>query len=255
MNYVYSITSDTANALLTIKDLRVEIGQSTIATSLDYISAQGDVLTIVFQSALSAADQTTLTAVVLAHQGNAIVDTAVPQLVSLSSDSNDSRDIPKVAIVESDDTFSTAVTHNFCDNTTWPATNDSVWTLGPTAGKTLLLSKAEVQFSHDVALNGTTSIYFDTYAYNPADLPNKILVDRKEYSSILSVLEIGNAHYTMPPVDGFTESMTTVQFNYVRAIPLKSSLGLEVRVSTDSNIEVGGTYVTVSFSTSEIDEL
>jgi hypothetical protein len=67
--YTYSITTDTANALLAADALKEEIGSSSIVTALDYITSLGDVLDIYMKDALSTGDKTTLDGVVSAHTG------------------------------------------------------------------------------------------------------------------------------------------------------------------------------------------
>lgn len=163
--------------------------------------------------------------------------------------------LPKVTVQGPDGDFNTYVTHNFCDNTTWTSTSNSEWICEPSPGKVVYLVWAEVQFTHDISLSGTTSMNFDIWAYDPSNLPNRALVERITYSSIRNALERGNAHYTLDAgVDGETEKITTIKFDYPRAIPLQSSLGMQIRVTTDSHTEVGGTYMTASFITSEEDE-
>ena len=165
----------------------------------------------------------------------------------------ESQQIPKVAIYESEGDFDSVVSHNFADNSTWDdPLNSEFWVL-PDAGKVKFLRKAEVQFTHDIELAGITELYFDILAYNPADLPNRILVQRITYASIKDVLNFGNAHFTMPAVDNLTSSVTTVQFNYPRSIPLNANQGLAVRLSTQNNLPCNGQFVTVSFVTAQED--
>lgn len=161
---------------------------------------------------------------------------------------------PIVSLQDLEGDFNTYVSHNLCDNTTWSATNNSLWALAPTAGNVMYLKKAEVQFTHDVKLKDVTTLYFDTYAYNPLDLPNKVLVDRVSYASLKNVFERGNEHFHAPgfaSAGELTSGLTTVQFNYPRSLPLKSSQGVEVRLSTEGHTEVIGEYCTVAFTCME----
>lgn len=150
--------------------------------------------------------------------------------------------------------FKTYVTHNLCDSSTWPSINDSTWSMAPTPGYVMYVVGAELQFLHDVTLNGVTQVHFDVWVTNPVDPESKVLYERNTYSSIYNVMELGNSHFTMPAVDGFQHSFTTVQFNYPRSIGLKSSMGAEIRITLEGHVEVGGTYATVTFKTKEVAE-
>lgn len=268
----YSILNDTANGLLNVDALKSEIEASAVTIALDSISSAGDVLTISFKAMLDAQNLTDLDNVVAAHEGQTLEKpTSVVQLEQLTPEAK----IPKVAIYEAEGDFNSVVSHNFSDNTTWPANDNSVFVLEPEFGKRMFLKKAEVQFTHDIQLNGVSELYFDVWVYNPlfdagqtaeaeldtynpfTDAPRnqlRFLFERKIYKSILDVLNIGNAHYTMSPVDGITHSLSTVQFNYPRAIPLLSSQGGQVRCSSKDNVELGGQFCTITFTTSSEDE-
>jgi hypothetical protein len=92
-------------------------------------------------------------------------------------------------------------------------------------------------------------------AYNPADLPNRVIAERVVYSSVRDVINVGNAHYHFPwAIDGMTEPISTVQFNYPRTIDLFSSLGMQIRVSTQNDTPMTGEFCTITFSTTEEEE-
>jgi len=171
--------------------------------------------------------------------------------------------------------FETYLTHDFTDTSSWPAVDDSVFVLEPPASTIYRLDKAEVQFTHDIAMSGVTELYFDVWAYNPlVDLgsaidaddptfvpgvssgnPLRFLVERQTYKSIKDVLNKGNEHFTIPyALDGMSHGMTTVQFNYPKWIELKSSQGAQVRVSTKDDDKMNGEFCTISFLVSKIDE-
>lgn len=163
--------------------------------------------------------------------------------------------IPKVAVYDAEGDFNSIVSHDFTDPSTWPNTDDSTFIVAPPDGKVMFLKKAEVQFTHDIVFSGVTELYFDIWGFNPADLPNKTIYERVVYASIKDVLNVGNSHFTMPPCDNITNSMSTVQFNYPRSIPLQSSFGLEIRCSLKDHTPIQGEFVTVTFLTSVEDEL
>lgn len=181
----------------------------------------------------------------------------------------------QVAIVEAEGSSNTLITHDWADNTTWMnGTGDSTWVLEPQQNQILFLKKAEVQFSHDVVLNGQTKLRFDTWVYNPLFDPQqpidpdddtfvpgvsqgnplRFLYDRSEYTSIKDVLNYGNDHFTMPAVDGMANSITTVQFNYARAIVLKHSQGAQIRINLENNTPMLGEFCTISLIVREEDE-
>lgn len=68
--YTYSIATDTANALVNANDLIEEITQSTISKTVNQINTNGDDLDIIFSSSITSQEETTLDAVVAAHEGN-----------------------------------------------------------------------------------------------------------------------------------------------------------------------------------------
>ena len=67
--YTYGIAADTANDAVNNDDLTTEIEAAAIVPVLLRVDTAGDVLDLGFDDVLSGAEQTTLTAVVLAHQG------------------------------------------------------------------------------------------------------------------------------------------------------------------------------------------
>jgi hypothetical protein len=76
--------------------------------------------------------------------------------------------IPRVAVTSDEGDFNTYISHDFTNNTTWPATDNSVFSIAPASGNVMYLKKAEVQFSHDVKMKTAatpTELYFDTYMY------------------------------------------------------------------------------------------
>lgn len=70
--YTYSVANDTANGVVAVDRLEVEIERSSIASELSYVRAVGDGLEAAFLSALSAGDETTLDSLVAAHDGVAL---------------------------------------------------------------------------------------------------------------------------------------------------------------------------------------
>lgn len=79
--YTYSISTQTANGRVNPTTLTSEIAASSIVIALDHIDTGGDVLDVWFKDPLSGADQTTLTAVIAAHEGNPAAVAAGPAQV------------------------------------------------------------------------------------------------------------------------------------------------------------------------------
>lgn len=67
--YTFSITQDFPNGKVVADSLEVEINESDITTSLDYIETTGDTCDIWFKNALSPAEEGYLQTVVSNHQG------------------------------------------------------------------------------------------------------------------------------------------------------------------------------------------
>lgn len=181
-----------------------------------------------------------------------------------------SKGIPVIAD-KGNQSFDTYITHDWTDNTSWSATNDSEWILEPSATtKMLIVVKSEVQFSHDVQLGSQTipgEFYFDIWAYNPlVDLsiaidpddptfvpgvssgnPLRFLYKRSIFYSIRDVFNYGNSHFTMDKnVDGIISGVTTVQFNYDQNLELDGSQGMQLRFSLKDDNAMAGDFCTVS---------
>jgi hypothetical protein len=249
--YTYSISLDTANAKLNPADLETEIGTSSINVSVDAIYSNGDELNVKFLSAITLVEETTLTALISAHQGNEPVVTTTPQIVQLSTLTPEGMN--EIAITKPDGNAKTFISHNFCDNTTWPSTNDSKWVLAPPTGKMYKVLKAEVQFSHDVQMGSHSqpkTMALDVMAGGYA-VPD----ESKLFRSITDVFDLGNKHYSMNvTVDG-VPGMTTVVFDYANTIILKSSWAMSMDFYSLDNTEFGGSHCSVSLIAEIVDEV
>jgi len=174
----------------------------------------------------------------------------IPPTISLSSQTDSG--LNKIAIVKPDNGDKTYVSPNYCDNTSWTATNDSAWSLTPSAGKVMTVTKTEVQFTHDVKLKTLTipgEIYFDLCVNG-----TPIASESKTIKSLSDVFDLGNKHYSMDAtVDGIP-GMTTVVFDYTSVIKLYSSMAMSIRISTKDDLELGGTHCSVSIIGDEHDE-
>lgn len=181
----------------------------------------------------------------------------------------------EVVVDKGKKTFETYISHNFCDNTSWAS--NSTFVFKPASGNVMDIPKAEVQFSHDVALASQTTpgeMYFDTWVYNPLFNPQNpqdpddesfvpgvssgnplhFLYERKVFKGLKDVFDLGNDHYTMNAnVDGIP-GVTTVRFDYDQLFVLKSSQGAEIRVSLKDDQPMDGNFCTVSLVAREYPE-
>lgn len=129
---------------------------------------------------------------------------------------------------------------------TYRYASGSTWTLGPAeAGKTLHVKHTEVQFSKSANID--SPINFDTFVYNPADLPNKVRYDRVRYKSIRDIVNESNLGYSVPAIGSLTEETIIFPFVYGTVKSLTASSGAEIRVSIQDDIELTGTYGTLTF--------
>lgn len=180
-----------------------------------------------------------------------------------------------IRVDKNNQSFNTVISHNYCDNSTWPSVTDSQWIVEPSAvTKFLELSRAEIQFTHDIKFKSSTTpkeFYYDVWLYNPlfddqltvdADDPTfvpgvssgnplRFLYKRYIYKSLMDVFNYGNNHYSMPfSVDGLASGVTTIQFNYDQIIVLDGSQGTQIRFSIEDNVQMesgaGESFFTIS---------
>jgi len=142
---------------------------------------------------------------------------------------------------------------------TYSHSTSSVFTIGPSAGKRMRISAVEVQFTENCIIS--TATMFAAFAYNPYDLPNKIEVpgSRDTYKSAKDFISIGNqgVGHILPfggMHKGIRHKVLVFPFNYQAAIDLESSVGAEIRVWLENDINHIGEYSTVTFYCTEEDE-
>ena len=167
----------------------------------------------------------------------------------------DTAGLSKVAIEKSTGDFTTHITHNFCDNTTWTATNDSAWTMTPDEDTILSVVKAEVQFEHDINIAGTNGdeIYLDYYGWHPSSPGTPILFQRIVFDSVRSIFELGNQHYHSPGLPEISGGLTTVVFDYANKLTFYANQEYGalayLQITTKSHVQITGTYATVGLVT------
>ncbi len=135
---------------------------------------------------------------------------------------------------------------------------DSEFHVLPDAGTYINIECAEAQFSSDVEMND--SIVFEIWAYNPYDLPNKVLVKSTTYKKMVNFFDEALAAYPMNPalggsVRGTQHSSVCLQFRYATARPVAASQGVELRVRLGNHTPFGGEHAVASFYCTVKDEV
>lgn len=130
--------------------------------------------------------------------------------------------------------------------------NGSTWVMTPSSGEVWKLKGAECQFSEDVIIQD--SLIYEVWAYNPYDLPNKILVASPDYyKSIYDYLNDANKAYPVIPAlggpgwRGTTKATNVFSWDFQTTTDLVSSYGMELRVRLEHEQEFGGTFATGTF--------
>lgn len=81
MIHIYSVLTQILSAKISLDRLQEEIGVSSITPTIVSVGLESNIVTINFQSALSSTEVDTLTALVLNHSGDPIVETTAPSNV------------------------------------------------------------------------------------------------------------------------------------------------------------------------------
>lgn len=127
----------------------------------------------------------------------------------------------------------------------------SSWCLVPESGKALRLEHAELDFTLDVQF---AQVFFQIWAYNPNDLPNKMLVEQVIYKGFKDVLKIANEVQVTPQLYGFSSQVLRAVFDYSSIIELKDSFGMELRIATKDDAVMSGEFGSITLYTVSEDE-
>ncbi len=133
----------------------------------------------------------------------------------------------------------------------YSAAAGSTFIVAPSAGKRLVIESSEVQFADDIDM--ADSIHFQPWAYNPADLPNKVAVAAATtYKTIKDYVDEAIGVYPQVPAiggasRGLTRPHVVFPFNYKTVKELKSSQGLEIRIWLEADKVFGGEFSTATF--------
>ena len=155
-------------------------------------------------------------------------------------------------------TFNSALSSgNLVRATFAKAPSSMTWTMKPDSGKRLKLLYAEIQMTTDVEM--TADIQYQTWVYNPYDLPNKVMIVNLKYKSITDLLYESTGVYPRVPAFGGTGSrglgnkeVVIFPFNYNTARDILASQGVEIRIVTDKVHT--GTFATTTLYCLQEDE-
>jgi len=122
--YTYSVSSDTANGVVSASSLDKEIREdSSVPIELIGITVSGDVLSIEFQADLSPSQESSLSSLVALHQGIPDVTTDTPVnsdgIPLVAFPRIQPGGVPQVSIVPRKGSELILATHNFCDRRSW----------------------------------------------------------------------------------------------------------------------------------------
>ena len=132
--------------------------------------------------------------------------------------------------------------------------------IAPTAGKTLKMRRAEVQFTTDIEMRDT--VVFETFGYvdvfapqlvdNPYPSGTKIPISSTIYKSMRDFYnEANGAQPTYPALGGsnwrgLTDDVIVLQWDYAAVLPLSSAAGMEVHIYLQHHEPFGGSYATAT---------
>lgn len=147
----------------------------------------------------------------------------------------------------------------------------SYWYLEPLPNKTLVMEKAEIQFSHDTDYNTTLEMGVEGFAAifapqyiqaNGGPLPNdaRIPLESTLYKTVDQLVDEAIMAFPQIPVitssngRGYTQPKNIFQFHYAAVRKIYASLGMRVFIKNANDISFGGERATATFyCTSEDD--
>ena len=130
---------------------------------------------------------------------------------------------------------------------------DSVYAFVPLEGTRVDIEEVEAQFSVNVDMND--SIVFEVWAYNPDDLPNKVVIARTRYKTFRNMIDEALGSYPVIPAiggestRGSPSAIYGFPFRYGTIRSLTSAYGVELRVRLENDTVFGGTHATATFYT------
>jgi hypothetical protein len=149
----------------------------------------------------------------------------------------------------------------------------STFTLKPATGKLLALEFVECQFSADVEM--TDTVRFQAYGWviafapqyaqsNGGPYPDQYLIplgNAVVYKGMRDFINEAVRSYVKYPVmggagwRGIPHEIIVFDWDYARATSIRSSLGMEVRITLEHNLPFGGQMATATFYCASEDDL
>jgi hypothetical protein len=165
-------------------------------------------------------------------------------------------------------TFLAALDPSDVVKVTYHYPGSSVYIVGPTAGKKLVVDFVEVQFSEDIDI--TDAVVFQPYGYVDVFAPQLMpgipsgtkipLGDPVVYKSMTDYQNDAVRAYPKYPAMGGSswrgspQGIFVLDWDYLRAKPLFSSAGMELRIFLQHDAPFGGFYATATFYCAVEDE-
>ena len=150
-------------------------------------------------------------------------------------------------------TFSSALAaEDVVTTDTWKVTTSSC-IYAPSVGTVIKLDSVEIQLTENVAF--TDTIIYQTYVYNPYDLPNRIPYgDPDKYKTMWDLISESNRAYpqmhpSTNPVPAWrnpTLKINTLVWDFKATIAIPSSVGAQIHMSLEHDVPFGGTLTTVT---------
>lgn len=134
----------------------------------------------------------------------------------------------------------------------------SGWHLTPASGKRIDIEEASVQITTDIEM--TDTIEFRISAYNPFDLPNKMIVTQDFYHRVQNIVDEALGNYApIPKIGGssrgLNDPIVEFPFKYNMVRSMRSSQGVDMCIRLVDDIKFGGSYCTVTFYCTVHDEV
>jgi hypothetical protein len=142
--------------------------------------------------------------------------------------------------------------------------NSSAWYLTPLEGKSIVVEKAEIQFSTNIDFNTSFTTNIEGYAAifapqyiqaNGGPLPNdaRITIQTTTYKTIDQIVDEAVGAYPEIPsftsgsLRGLSSPRHIFHFHYTSVRKLYSSLGMRMVILTENDIQFGGDRATATF--------
>ncbi len=134
--------------------------------------------------------------------------------------------------------------------------NGYLCTIKSDEGMQLKLVYVEAQMSTDIQFKA--SLETETYAYNPEDPPNKIMIQKRSHKNVRNMMQEAVDPPGLYPAMGGTDMLgqvprytandtATLKFNYLALQPMKDSQGVELRFKIKNNIPFQGEWGNATF--------